>query len=102
MSPSRLRIQAIVGLLQQVSRQNLYAYVQTLQNFGTRHSLSAREREDFGIGAASRWIHDEFAACRRRSPPGRLPRVSLWISAGGSPISRMSLPCCRVRASTTA
>jgi Zn-dependent M28 family amino/carboxypeptidase len=52
--------QAVVGLMQQVSRQNLYAYVQTLQNFGTRHSLSAREREDFGIGAAARWIHDEF------------------------------------------
>jgi hypothetical protein len=51
---------AIVGLLQQTSRQNLYAYVQTLQNFGTRHSLSAREREGFGIGAASRWVHDEF------------------------------------------
>jgi hypothetical protein len=52
--------QALLGLIGQVSRQNLYAYVQTLQNFGTRHTLSAREREDFGIGAASRWIHDEF------------------------------------------
>ncbi|MDT8305021.1 MAG: M28 family peptidase [Anaerolineae bacterium] len=52
--------QSLLGLIGQVSRQNLYAYVQTLQNFGTRHTLSAREREGYGIGAAARWIHDEF------------------------------------------
>lgn len=52
--------QAIVGLLEQTSRQNLYAYVQTLQNFGTRHTLSPREQEGTGIGAAARWIFDEF------------------------------------------
>ena len=52
--------QAIVGLMEQASRQNLYAYVQTLQNFGTRHTLSPREQEEAGIGAAARWIFEEF------------------------------------------
>src|SRR5690606_21600965 len=50
--------QAIVGLMEQASRQNLYAYVQTLQNFGTRHTLSPREQEEAGIGAAARWIFE--------------------------------------------
>lgn len=51
---------AIVGLVEAVSKQNLFAYVQTLQNFGTRHALSPLEREGYGIGAASRWIYSEF------------------------------------------
>jgi len=51
---------AITGLMEAVSKQNLFAYVQTLQNFGTRHPLSPLEREGYGIGAASRWIYDEF------------------------------------------
>lgn len=49
----------IFSLLEQVSRQNLFAYVQTLQNFRTRHTLSNSEG-DTGIGAARRWIFEEF------------------------------------------
>lgn len=48
------------GLVESVSKQSLFAYVQTLQNFGTRHILSPLEREGYGIGAAARWIHSEF------------------------------------------
>ena len=44
----------------QISQQNLFAYVNTLAGFGTRHSLSETQLGDFGVGAARRWIHDEL------------------------------------------
>lgn len=50
----------ITDLLTLVSQQQLMAYVQTLENFGTRNSFSSIDREDHGIGAAKRWIFDEF------------------------------------------
>jgi hypothetical protein len=50
----------IVDLVNTVSQQQLMAYVQTLENFGTRNSFSSVDRDNFGIGAARRWIFDEF------------------------------------------
>jgi hypothetical protein len=50
----------ISNLINLVSQQQLMAYVQTLENFGTRNSFSNVDRDDFGIGAARRWIYDEF------------------------------------------
>lgn len=50
----------IVFLMENVSKQNLMGYVQTLENFGTRNTFSETERDDFGIGAARRWIFNEF------------------------------------------
>lgn len=50
----------IVRLLEQVSRQQLVAYVQTLENFYTRNSFSSTESETRGIGAVRRWIFAEF------------------------------------------
>jgi hypothetical protein len=47
-------------LVNAVSQQQLTAYVQTLENFGTRNTFSDTERDDFGIGAARRWIFSEF------------------------------------------
>lgn len=47
-------------LINSVSTQNLLAYLQTITNFGTRHTLSDTQAGDFGIGAARRWIYDEF------------------------------------------
>lgn len=48
------------GLLDQVSRQNLVGYVQTLQGFNTRSTFSVTDQEGVGIGAARRWIFNEF------------------------------------------
>ncbi|EGN75235.1 Putative aminopeptidase [Idiomarina sp. A28L] len=49
------------------SAENLRKDVQTLVDFGTRHTLSETESETQGIGAARRWIFAEFerisAAC---------------------------------------
>jgi hypothetical protein len=50
----------IEALMNAVSQQNLLAYVQTLEGFRTRHTFSETQRDDIGIGAARRWIHDEF------------------------------------------
>ena len=50
----------IEALINAVSEQQLTAYVQTLDGFGTRNTFSETQREDFGIGAARRWIYDEF------------------------------------------
>ncbi|MFO7680266.1 MAG: M28 family metallopeptidase [Chloroflexota bacterium] len=50
----------IRALLDEVSNQQLVAYVQALESFGTRHTLSVTDRADFGVGAARSWLYDEF------------------------------------------
>ncbi len=50
----------ISNLMNNVSQQQLLGYVQTLESFGTRNTFSAVDREGEGIGAARRWIFNEF------------------------------------------
>ena len=50
----------IEALLEEVSAQNLMAYVIKLESFGTRNSFSLTDRDDFGIGGAKRWLFSEF------------------------------------------
>lgn len=50
----------IVAMLEEVSRQNLIAYVRQLESFGTRNTFSAIDQPDFGIGAARDWILSEM------------------------------------------
>jgi hypothetical protein len=50
----------IATLVNNVSTQQLFGYVQTLASFGTRHALSETGRPDYGVGAARNWIYDEF------------------------------------------
>ncbi len=50
----------IADLVNSVSQQQLTAYVQTLENFGTRNSFSSVDRENYGIGGAKRWLFEEF------------------------------------------
>jgi hypothetical protein len=50
----------ISALMNAVSSQQLLAYVQTLEGFGTRNTFSTTQRDDYGIGAAGRWIFEEF------------------------------------------
>lgn len=51
---------AIAALVSSVSAERLSGYVQALEGFGTRHSLSDSGRPDYGVGAARNWIRDEF------------------------------------------
>ncbi|MEM7331306.1 MAG: M20/M25/M40 family metallo-hydrolase [Chloroflexota bacterium] len=47
-------------LMNQVSRQSLIGYVQTLEGFQTRNTYSSVDDPAFGIGAARLWIFNEF------------------------------------------
>lgn len=47
-------------LVNAVSQQQLMAYVQTLESFGTRNSFSVIDRDNYGVGGARRWIFNEF------------------------------------------
>ncbi|MFO7664781.1 MAG: M20/M25/M40 family metallo-hydrolase [Chloroflexota bacterium] len=50
----------IERLLQEVSQQQLMAYIRQLESFGTRNSFSDFQSEVWGIGAAKRWLFNEF------------------------------------------
>lgn len=43
-----------------ISEQRIAATLKTLEGFGTRYVLSSQDDPVHGIGAAKRWIHDEF------------------------------------------
>lgn len=47
-------------IVQQISSTNIEKDITTLVNFGTRHTLSDTQSETRGIGAARRWIKNEF------------------------------------------
>lgn len=49
-----------VTLVNALSGQQLMSYVQTLEGFGTRNTFSVTDLDDRGIGAARRWIFNEF------------------------------------------
>jgi hypothetical protein len=53
-------VRAVHDHVAAVSADRIEADIQTLVDFGTRHTLSETESETFGIGAARRWIFDEF------------------------------------------
>ena len=52
--------QGIADFVQQVSSARLETDIRTLANFGTRHTLSDTISSTRGIGAARRWIYNEF------------------------------------------
>ena len=43
-----------------VSADRIETDIRQLAGFGTRHTLSDTESETRGVGAATRWIYDEF------------------------------------------
>ena len=48
------------SLVSDVSADRIEKDIRKLVSFGTRHSLSETESDMRGIGAARRWIEDEF------------------------------------------
>jgi len=50
----------ITGMLDVVSADTLEANTYRLVEFGTRHTMSETESDEFGIGAARRWIKAEM------------------------------------------
>ncbi len=53
-------VQDIYSIAVEPSAERIGADIQTLVDFGTRHTLSETESETRGIGAARRWIFAEF------------------------------------------
>ena len=53
-------ISLLHNLVADTSADRIGADIQTLVDFGTRHTLSETESETRGIGAARRWIYEEF------------------------------------------
>lgn len=54
-------------MLAEVSEQNIRSHVRRLAEFGTRHTLSETDSDTRGIGAARRWIHQQFESYRTKS-----------------------------------
>lgn len=50
----------IYDIVDDVSAEKLEYYIQNLVDFGTRNTFSETESDTRGIGAARRWIKDEF------------------------------------------
>lgn len=61
----------IEKIVAEISPQNIEAIIRKLVGFGTRHTLSAEDHPTRGIGAARRWIKEEFERYSRESG-GRL------------------------------
>ena len=53
-------VQDIYAIAAEASPDRIFNDIQTLVDFGTRHTLSETESETRGIGAARRWIFAEF------------------------------------------
>src|ERR1700685_3677626 len=51
---------AIQKMLSEISRDRIAATMQKLASFETRGNFSDPEQKDRGIGAARRWIYDQF------------------------------------------
>ena len=70
----------IAGLIDSISPQRLAATVQALEAFGTRNTLSDTVSDTRGIGAARRWIHEQF---RRASPRLQVSFDSYTVAPAG-------------------
>jgi acetylornithine deacetylase/succinyl-diaminopimelate desuccinylase-like protein len=58
-------------IVNEISAARIEATIRKLVSFGTRHTLSSQEDEKRGIGAARRWLKEEFERYSRESG-GRL------------------------------
>ncbi len=52
-------------IAENISEENIERTIRTLQGFGTRNTLSEKNSEAFGIGAAKKWIFNEFSRIER-------------------------------------
>ena len=50
----------INDMVEEISRDNIEAYIHKLVSFHTRHNMSVQDDPDIGIGAAWTWVKDEI------------------------------------------
>jgi hypothetical protein len=77
--------QRIIAMVDAVSAERLGEQVRRLAGFETRHTLSAVDRTDRGIGAARQWIHDEFT---RMSPRLQVSFDTYQVAQQGQRLTR--------------
>ena len=57
---------AVQAVVDAVSDERIAATMQRLEAFGTRNSLSSASDPEHGIGAARRWLYEQFRGCSPR------------------------------------
>src|ERR1700722_11430716 len=67
-------------IVDSISEARIAATLKKLEGFGTRYILSPQDDPVHGIGAAKRWIHDEFAGY---SPRLQVSYQNFTIKKGG-------------------
>lgn len=50
----------INSMVEEISRENIEAYIQKLVSFHTRHNLSVQDDPEIGIGASWNWVKEEI------------------------------------------
>jgi len=63
----------ISNMVEDISRNNIEAYIQKLVSFHTRHNLSVQDDPEIGIGAAWNWVKNEM----EKYIPGSGDRLSV-------------------------
>lgn len=76
------------ALLREIDPRRIERTVRTLAAFGTRHTLSAQDDPERGIGAARDWIHERMAAYAEESGGRMTVEVQSWIQEPGERIPR--------------
>jgi hypothetical protein len=71
---------AVKQIVDSMSEERIAATLHKLEAFGTRYILSAQDDPAHGIGAAKRWIHDEF---RSYSPRLQVSYQDFTVKKGG-------------------
>jgi Peptidase family M28 len=56
----------VKAIVEAVSEENITATLRRLEAFGTRNSLSSASDAERGVGAARRWIYEQFRGCSPR------------------------------------
>lgn len=59
-TPPPAEVPAVYEIVDAVSAERIESDIRTLAGFGTRHTASETDSDTRGIGAARRWIFDEF------------------------------------------
>lgn len=57
----------LFNLINEIQADRMLFHIDSLQSFHTRHVNSPQDRDDYGIGAAQRYIEGQFEAMRARS-----------------------------------
>ena len=85
-------------LVADVSAERIEKDIRTLVGFGTRHTLSETESNSRGIGAARRWVEQEFrrisAACGDCLEVFTVSDVNTLVQCRCFAVSGIILSCC--------